>query len=193
MLTTQKAFDSLDRSTLWKILAFYVVPKKIIDLIKSMYDNQNVNVLFKGKLSNSFIVITGVRQGCLLSPFLFLLAIDYILQPCNNGNGLPWVKGEELDDLDFADDLAITADTLSKAQAKTTNIKEVSATMGLIINADKTKTMRINIEDDTPVKLDVNNNLEEVDTLRSFTQGHQAQLISQPIPWSFYHEKVITV
>jgi hypothetical protein len=76
----QKAFDSLDRNTLWKILAHYGVPKKLIDIIKSMYDNQNVKVLFKGKLSNSFIVITGVRQGCLLSPFLFLLAIDYILR-----------------------------------------------------------------------------------------------------------------
>ena len=161
----QKAFDSLDRNTLWKILAFYGVPKKIIDIIKSMYENQNVKVLFKGKLSNSFIVLTGVRQGCLLSPFLFLLAIDFILRYCNNGNGFPWIADEELDDLDFADDLAVTANTIDKIQEKTNEIKERSEAVGLLINVGKTKTMRINIDDNSPVKLDG----EDIEDVDSFT------------------------
>ena len=161
----QKAFDSLDRNTLWKILAFYGVPKKIIDIIKNMYDNQNVKVLFKGKLSNSFIVLTGVRQGCLLSPFLFLLAIDFILKYCNNGNGFPWTDEQELDDLDFADDLAVTADTIDKIQEKTDNIKERSEALGLLVNVGKTKTLRINIDDDSPVRLDG----EDIEDVNSFT------------------------
>ena len=158
----QKAFDSLDRKTLWKILAYYGVPQKIISIIKCMYDNQNVKVMFKGKLSNSFIVKTGVRQGCLLSPFLFLLAIDYIMRQCNNGNGLPWVDNEELDDLDFADDLAIVSDSIDKMQNKTSQLKDISERVGLFINTNKTKTMKININDNATVNLE-NESLEEVD------------------------------
>ena len=161
----QKAFDSLDRNTLWKILAFYGVPRKIIDIIKCMYDNQNVKVLFKGKLSNSFIVLTGVRQGCLLSPFLFLLAIDFILKYCNTGNGFPWAGDEELDDLDFADDLAVISDSVNKIQDKTNEIKDRSEAVGLLINAAKTKILRINIDDNTPVLLDN----EEIEAVNSFT------------------------
>ena len=158
----QKAFDSLDRKTLWKILAFYGVPQKIIGIIKCMYDNQSVKVMFKGKLSNSFMVKTGVRQGCLLSPFLFLLAIDFIMKHCNNGNGLPWTNNEELDDLDFADDLAIVSDAINKMQDKTIQLKELSERVGLFININKTKTMKINIEDNAAVNLG-NDNLEEVE------------------------------
>ena len=72
----KKAFDSLDRTSLWKILRHYGIPQKIVNIIKSMYEGGGGKVMFKGKLSDLFEIKTGVRQGCLLSPFLFLLAID---------------------------------------------------------------------------------------------------------------------
>ena len=71
-----KAFDSIDRESLWKIMAHYGIPTKIINLIKKMYEDSGGQILFKGKLSKFFQILTGVRQGCLLSPFLFLLIID---------------------------------------------------------------------------------------------------------------------
>ena len=159
----QKAFDSLDRNAMWKILAHYGIPKKFIDLIKCMYDDQKVRVLFKGKLSAEFLVKTGVRQGCLLSPFLFLLAIDYILKNCTPGNGLTWTENEELDDLDFADDLAELSDTLDQIQNKTNEISQISSSIGLFINVNKTKTIRINADSNEPVKIGAES-LEEVDS-----------------------------
>ena len=61
-------------------------------------------VIHEGKLTESFDVKTGVKQGCLLSPFLFLLAIDYIMRESTEGkrNGIQWTMWQQLDDLDFA-------------------------------------------------------------------------------------------
>ena len=55
----EKAFDSVDRVSLWKLLRHYGIPEK--------------RVVHEGQLTNSFPVQTGVIQGCLLSPFLLSL------------------------------------------------------------------------------------------------------------------------
>ena len=86
-----KAFDSIDRSTLWKIMANYGIPDKLINLIKSMYKDSGGQILHKGKLTDFFSIVTGVRQGCLISPFLFLLAIDWILiRSTGDNTGIQW-------------------------------------------------------------------------------------------------------
>ena len=76
----EKAFDSLDRDTLWKLLKHYGIPEKIITLISNTYDGMTCRVTHAGRLIDSFQVKTGVRQGCLLSPFMFLVAIDWIMK-----------------------------------------------------------------------------------------------------------------
>ncbi|KAL0165193.1 hypothetical protein M9458_040946 [Cirrhinus mrigala] len=124
----EKAFDSVDRQTLWKLLRHYGVPKKFISLIK-----------------------TGVRQGCLLSPFLFLLVIDWIMKTTTAGrnNGIQWTPWTQLEDLDFADDLALLSH--NQMQDKTTRLATTSARTGLVINRRKTELMKINTTVSTPV------------------------------------------
>ncbi|VDP66810.1 unnamed protein product, partial [Schistosoma mattheei] len=75
----KKAFDSVDRITLWKLLRYYGVPQKIVSIIRNSYDGLNCKIMHGGQLKDSFEVKIGVRQGCLLSPFLFLLVIDWIM------------------------------------------------------------------------------------------------------------------
>ncbi|CAH2322891.1 Hypothetical predicted protein [Pelobates cultripes] len=72
----EKAFDSVDRAVLWKLLWHYGIPAKVVHLIKSSYKGMACGVIQGGQLINSFQVKTGVRQGCLLSPFLFLITIN---------------------------------------------------------------------------------------------------------------------
>ncbi|GFS22789.1 reverse transcriptase SR3-right, partial [Elysia marginata] len=76
----EKAFDSVDRESLGKLLKNFGVPKKLTDLIRKMYDGITARVIHAGELTDPFNIKTGVRQGCLLSPFLLLLAIGYILR-----------------------------------------------------------------------------------------------------------------
>ena len=76
----EKAFDSLDRDTLWKLLQHYGIPENFLSLIRNSYEDMACRVVHAGQLTDSFMVKTGVRQGCLLSPFLFLLALDWIMK-----------------------------------------------------------------------------------------------------------------
>ena len=95
----EKAFDSVDRDTLWKLLRHYGIPEKIITLIQKTYQGMSCKVLHAGQMSNSFEVKTGVRQGCLLSPFMFLLAIDWIMKTTTTtgkNNGIQWTLWTQL-------------------------------------------------------------------------------------------------
>ncbi|OOY36395.1 hypothetical protein BOV89_12810 [Solemya velum gill symbiont] len=104
-------------------------------------------------MSDSFDVKTGVRQGCLLSPFLFLLVIDWIMKTTTTGknNGIQWTPWTQLDDLDFADDLALLSHNHSQMQDKTTRLEAASAETGLRINRKKSELMKMNTTANTPV------------------------------------------
>nr|KAG5696904.1 hypothetical protein BaRGS_015868 [Batillaria attramentaria] len=149
----EKAFDSVDREALWKLLRHYGVPGKIISLIQCTYQDMSCRIAHAGQLSESFEVKTGVRQGCLLSPFLFLLVIDWIMKTTTAGrkNGIQWTLWTQLDDLDFADDLALLSYSHSQMQDKTTRLEATSAGTGLKINRKKTELMKINTTTNTPV------------------------------------------
>ena len=110
----------LDRDSLWKIMAHYGIPHKIIRLVIAMYLNFGGSILHNGKLSSFFEILTGVRQGYLLSPFLFLLAFDWIMKQSsqNRQNGIQWTLTKKLDDLDFADDVALTSTNKNKWQKR---------------------------------------------------------------------------
>ena len=158
-----KAFDSIDRGSLWKIMAHYGIPTKIINLIKKMYQDSGGQVLYKGRLSSFFQILTGVRQGCLLSPFLFLLIIDWIMrQSDNQRTGIQWTLTKKLEDLDFADDLALLSHTQAQMQDKTSKIAENSSKVGLHINVAKTKLMKLNAKSTNAIKIG-DSTIEEVD------------------------------
>jgi len=77
----EKAFDSINMDALWKLLRHYGIPTS---LIKNSYERTGCRVIHSGQLTKHFEVKTEVRQGCLLSPFLFLLVIDWIMKICTN-------------------------------------------------------------------------------------------------------------
>ena len=159
----EKAFDSVDRSTLWKILRHYGIPDKIVSLIKNLYDGMTCKIIHGSQLSEPFTITTGVRQGCLLSPLLFLLVIDWIMKRVTerDKNGIQWTMWKHLEDLDFADDIALLSHRQVQMQAKTTKLKEIAEKIGLKIHSGKTKILKINTNSSTPVIID-GRNIEEV-------------------------------
>jgi len=124
----------------------YGIPRKIISLVRNTYDGTSCRVLHDGGFTDKFSIKTGVRQGSLLSPFLFLLAIDWVMNETttDSRNGIQWTLVDQLEDLVFADDLALLVHTHSQMQEKTTKLEAVSSKLGLNINTEKTKIMRMN-------------------------------------------------
>ncbi|XP_078663299.1 uncharacterized protein LOC144906655 [Branchiostoma floridae x Branchiostoma belcheri] len=164
----EKAFDSVDRTTLWKILAHYGIPGKIINMVKVFYANFQAQVLHEGDLTAPFNMTTGVRQGCLLSPLLFITALDWIMgETTREGRtGIQWTLLNMLDDLDFADDLVLLSHSIHQMRVKTKKLEQNSSTVGLGVNAKKTKEMRVKTTGNAkPVCC----RGEELETVREFT------------------------
>ena len=69
-------------------------------------------------------------------------------------NGIQWTMLTQLDDLDFADDLALLPHSHRQMQDKTTELTLISAQVGLKINKRKTKILRTNTTCETPIMLE---------------------------------------
>ena len=142
----EKAFDSIHHPSLWKILGSYGFPLKIINILKNMYADNQCCVRHEGQESEWFQVKSGVRQGCIISPLLFLVAIDWVMKKTmeDRPRGLVWELSERLEDEDFADDLALLAHTQSDIQEKTNRVDRIARSIGLRINHSKSKIMKLN-------------------------------------------------
>ena len=75
-----KTFDSVDRGCLWEILSRYGCPPKFINIIRLFHDDMTATVRANGLRSEAFSVETGVKQGCILAPTLFVLFLCAMLE-----------------------------------------------------------------------------------------------------------------
>ena len=141
----EKAFDSVHQKTMWRILKSYGIPGKVVSIIKSLYEGSECKVRHGGTESNKFTVKSGVRQGCILSPFLFLIVMDYVMKRAMvNRLGLQWSLMDQLEHLDFADDICLLSQSSDHLQRKTNQVLKEAQAVGLTVNVGKSKTMKIN-------------------------------------------------
>ena len=75
-----KIFDCVDHSKLWKILQEMGIPDHLTCLLKNLYAAQEAIVRTGHGITNWLHIGKGVRQGCILSPCLFNLYAEYIMQ-----------------------------------------------------------------------------------------------------------------
>ena len=91
--------------------------------------------------------VNSLKQGCLLSPLLFLLAVDndWIMKKATDGrrNGIQWTMFNQLDDLDFGNDIALLSQIHQQMQEKLTQVERRVAETGLSINTKKIKHEQI--------------------------------------------------
>ena len=159
----EKAFDSLHRESLWKILRFYGVPQDLVLIIKCFYNNFICSV---GNTELYFKIGTGVRQGCVMSALLFNMAIDWTMrQTTNVPRGIRWTLFTTLEDLDFADDLALLSHTKEHMQEKTSRLSETAQKIGLRISRKKSEVMTLNVNNPTKIEIDG----DELPTTEEFT------------------------
>ena len=82
-------------------------------------------VIDGGVKTGWFDIKTGVRQGCVMSGFLFLLVIDWVTKKMlrEGITGIRWRFTKKLENLDFADDLALLSSTRRQLQLKNERLR----------------------------------------------------------------------
>jgi len=137
----EKVFDSVDRNVISQLMHHYGIPQKFIKLIQDLYDSSSCQVIHNGKLSESFEMSTGVRQGCLLSPKIFIMVVDWIMREVEDQGktGIQWTLPTQLHDLDYADDICLLSQKLQHMQTKANNLEWIAEETGLRLARTKPK------------------------------------------------------
>ena len=94
---------------------------------------------------------TGVLQGDTFSPYLFIICLDYVLRTSIDKmkeNGFKLTKERSrryptqiIKDADYADDIALLANTPAPAETLLHSLEQAAASIGLRVNAHKTEYM----------------------------------------------------
>ena len=75
----KKAFDSIHRGLLMKILLAYGIPEALVSLIQKLYTGTKARVVTVDGATDLFDILAGVLQGDTLAPYLFIIVVDYIM------------------------------------------------------------------------------------------------------------------
>ena len=158
----KKAFDTIHRGKMMKILKAYGIPPNLLRAIEGMYTNTKAKVISPDGETELFDITAGVLQGDTLAPFLFIIVLDYALRKAMDGKEdelgftiTPRKSArhpkEVLADLDFADDIALLSDAIEQAQELLIRVETECKKVGLGLNGPKTKSLAYNIEDPEPL------------------------------------------
>ena len=93
----QKAFDSMDRAILWKIMRHHGTPGKLVILVRELYEGSScrvgayyMNVSHECQLIESFDIITGVKQGYIPSAFIFFYLSGWLVDEGDHSRKTLW-------------------------------------------------------------------------------------------------------
>ena len=138
----RKAFDSVNRSALFKVLSSLGFKGDVLQTIISVYNKVSASVFVDGCQSDEFECFTGLKQGCLLSPNLFTLFMTEITEALNlNGiNGIKFCEHyNTIFHLLFADDIFLVSESIEGLQNQLNVLQFQSNRLGLEINKEKTQ------------------------------------------------------
>ena len=136
-----------------QILLAYRLPKETVAAIMILYKNTKVKVRSPDGDTEYFDIVAGVLQGDTLAPYLFIICLDYVLRTSidKRENGFELTKkrsrrylAKTITDADYADDIAILANTPNQAETLLHSLERATASIGLHVNAHKTEYMCYN-------------------------------------------------
>ena len=148
-LDQEKAFDRVSHSFLHKVMEASNLSGYFREWIRILYDNPCSQVIVNQEMSEAFTLTRSVRQGCSLSPLLYALILEPLLESIRQD---PEIKGIEIPGggkqkiKTFADDtmMVVTEDkTIGKIIGKFQDFGKAS---GSKINIEKTCAMNIGPE-----------------------------------------------
>ena len=163
----RKAYDSVPREAMWKVLGKYGIPRKMISLIQSFHENMSAELKVNGQiLEGEISVSNGLRQGCTMAPTLFNLYLNLVVDVWRNqcsedgitilfnvdghlvGSRSSKFNTARWSELKFADDTAIFGPSRDKIIHAMSKLFTVTAQFGLTISVSKTKAMVVGGSDE---------------------------------------------
>ena len=125
-------------------MRIYGIPGKMVRAIAAIYSGFECAVVEGNVTSDWFMIKSGVKQGCMMSGFLFLLRLDWVMRKATGDKrrGIRWNFATVPEDLDFVDDIAPLSSKFNDLHEKTRRLAGKAARVGLKLNARKCKTLR---------------------------------------------------
>ena len=140
----EKAYDRVGRDKLWKVLEEYGVKGRLLRAIRSLYKKSEGCVRVKDELSSWFPITQGVRQGCVMSPWLFNVFMDKIVREgMEKFVGGVKMSTTEVGVVLFADDVMLLTERKEDMEANLRELKKAMNNWGMKIHWGKTKVMMV--------------------------------------------------
>ncbi|GAA6085164.1 receptor-type tyrosine-protein phosphatase F-like, partial [Tachysurus ichikawai] len=136
----EKAFDCVPRGDLWGVLWEYGVRGPLLRAVRSLYDRSRSLVRIAGSKSDLFPVHVGLRQGCPLSPVLFITYMDRISRRSLGPEGVRFGDHRILSLL-FADDVVLLASSNQDLQRALGRFAAECEAAGMRISTSKSEAM----------------------------------------------------
>ena len=201
----RKAFDSIHRGKMLKILKAYDVPPNLLNAISLLYEDTKAKIITPDGDTDFFQIASGILQGDTLAPYLFVIVLDYVMRMTLDGREEEFgfilerrrsrrVNPKFITDLDFADDIALISEELIQAQEVLSRFENEAAKVGLYCNSDKTKYQAFNQDHDQHHCLVTNDgeDLKEVKNFKylgSLMESSEKDInIRKALSWSACHK-----
>ena len=141
----RKAFDTVWREGLFYILLQNRLPGKLFNVIQSMYNDNKCRIKFQNGISHEFISNCGVKQGDVLSPTLFNIYINGLVNDLDHANTQPIIIGDvKLTSLLYADDIILLSETQEGLQNALNELTKFCSLWKLDVNKQKSKIIIFN-------------------------------------------------
>ncbi|KAK3882552.1 hypothetical protein Pcinc_013084 [Petrolisthes cinctipes] len=137
----KSAFDTVWREALWIFLSSVGVNQRMINVIKKMYENTQCSVMIGGSMTEWFCVRVGVRQGCILSPALFNLFLEFVMRELKSIDRELNYREKMSLDIRYADDTTLLSVIFGKLGLSTQELETACMKWGLKINNKKCKIL----------------------------------------------------
>ena len=135
----QKAFDRVKWTKLMQILKRTGIDWRERRLISKLYVDQRVKVRLDRGETRSVQIGRGVRQGCCLSPILFMLYSECLIKEALDGLRDFNIGGQIIQTVKYADDLVLMAKEETVLQGMTVKLIEIGRCYGMEMNVEKKK------------------------------------------------------
>ncbi len=144
LIDASKAFDRVCHATLFNLLESYKICPMLLRLLCNIYSRSDMNVKWKNTLSSSFALQNGVKQGGVLSPFLFTVYLDGLLKRLKESGVGCHIGFTYAGAFGYADDIALVSPSLIGLR-KMISICETYATeYSIMFNPNKSKLLCFN-------------------------------------------------